>query len=243
MSIRVVILTFTSSPATATIRAPGTCRRTRLQSSVADRSPARGGRLVGAGEDRPGGTSAASGPGGTGCGRGSRRPASSSTITSVSALGITVSVAVRPPRQDGLDRALDHVERHQRAHRVVDDHDVVVVALERAQAVAGALVAGRSAGHDLHRHRERGRLDELARLVDPAGCDTTTTRSTDAPPSARSVRSRMGSPASRTNCLGISPPKRLPSPPARTMAWICTRRDYVSAASRAGTHRYHRFPT
>ena len=33
----------------------------------------------------------------------------------------------------------------------------------------------------------------------------------------------MGSPASRTNCLGISPPKRLPSPPARTIAWICTR--------------------
>ncbi len=64
------------------------------------------------------------------------------------------------------------------------------------------------------------------------GWDTTTTRSTDEAPRARSVRSRIGSPASRTNCFGISPPNRLPSPPARTIAWICTRRDYVRAASR-----------
>ena len=39
MSVRVVILRFTSSPGTATMRAPGTWRRTRLQSSVALRSP------------------------------------------------------------------------------------------------------------------------------------------------------------------------------------------------------------
>ena len=61
------------------------------------------------------------------------------------------------------------------------------------------------------------------------GWETTTTRSTDEAPSARRVRSRIGSPASRTNCFGISPPNRLPSPPARTIAWICTRRDYVRA--------------
>ena len=36
---------------------------------------------------------------------------------------------------------------------------------------------------------------------------------------ARRLRSRIGSPARRTNCLGISAPKRSPLPPARRMAW------------------------
>src|SRR5689334_21953980 len=42
-------------------------------------------------------------------------------------------------------------------------------------------------------------------------------------PIRRRVRSRIASPASRTNCLGSTLPKRLPSPPARTRAWICMR--------------------
>ena len=40
MSIGVVIFMLISSPATASIRASGTYRSTRLQSSVAERSPA-----------------------------------------------------------------------------------------------------------------------------------------------------------------------------------------------------------
>ena len=154
-------------------------------------------------------------------------------MTSVSALGMTVSVpSARPDRIGSIERWMTS-SGTQRPHRVVDDHDVVVGPVERRQPVAGALVAGRAAGDHAHGHRRATppRRARASRRSSPGGT-TTTTRSTDAAPRARSVRSRIGSPASRTNCFGISPPNRLPSPPARTIAWICTRRDYVSAASR-----------
>jgi hypothetical protein len=53
---------------------------------------------------------------------------------------------------------------------------------------------------------------------------TTTIRSTPPDAIARIARDRIGSPASRTNCLGISAPNRSPEPPARTRAWIRTGR-------------------
>ena len=50
-------------------------------------------------------------------------------MTSVSALGMTVSVPSAVPRRrvDGPD---DDLDRHERSDRVVDDHDVVVVRIE-----------------------------------------------------------------------------------------------------------------
>ena len=53
-----------------------------------------------------------------------------------------------------------------------------------------------------------------------SGCDTMTSRSIPAAATDRMLRSRICSPARRTNCFGISAPKRLPSPPARRIAWI-----------------------
>ena len=47
-----------------------------------------------------------------------------------------------------------------------------------------------------------------------------TSRSMPAAATERTLRRRICSPARRTNCLGISAPKRLPSPPARRIAWI-----------------------
>ncbi len=53
-----------------------------------------------------------------------------------------------------------------------------------------------------------------------SGCETMTNRSIPAAATDRTLRSRICSPARRTNCFGISAPKRLPSPPARRIAWI-----------------------
>ncbi len=249
MSIRVVILTFTSSPATATIRAPGTCRSTRLQSSVADRSPARVADAY----------ARASTPSRKVCGVWPRRYRlrsgisttwSSSTMTSVSALGITVSVpSARPDRIGSIERWMtSRGTRGRTASWTTTTSSSAPSSAARPLRVLSLRVAP-PATTITGTSSDAASTSSRVSSIQP-GWETTTTRSTDEAPSARRVRSRIGSPASRTNCFGISPPNRLPSPPARTIAWICTRRDYVRAPAgtgrrhpgQPGTRGYHRFP-
>ena len=169
MSIRVVILTFTSSPATATIRAPGTCRRTRLQSSVADRSPAARGRRVRAREHaEPEGLRRLAAP----------VPAPLRDLDDLVALDDDQRVRARdhgvgrrPPGPDRIGSIERWMTSSGTSGRTASWTTTTSssAAVERRQAVAGALVAGRAAGDDRHRHVERRRLDQLAGLVDPAG--------------------------------------------------------------------------
>ena len=90
-------------------------------------------------------------------------------MTSVSALGITVSVASASPATDRLDGAAHDFHRHQRPDRVVDHDDVVVGGIQAREAVARALVARRPAGDDRGRDRQPGARQGGLGLGQPGG--------------------------------------------------------------------------
>ena len=252
MSIRVVILMLISSPATATIRAPGTCRRTRLQSSVADRSPAPRGRGVGAREDAEPerlGRLAAS------------VAAPLGDLDDVLALDDDEGVGARDDGvgrrrrgRTGSARSSAGSRRAARSGRTASWTTTTSSSAPSSAASPLRVLSFRVAppGDHADGHLERGRVHQLARLVDPARVRRPRPRGRRrraerrAGCAAGSGRRRVGRTASaarrRTGCRrrrrgrsrGSAHRETTSAPPAGTR-----RR---SGSRRPGTHRYHRFP-
>ena len=141
-------------------------------------------------------------------------------MTSVSKLGMTVSVATGAARGHRPDRPPDDVDRYERAHRIVDDDDIGVGRIDGRQPGPRALVAGPSAGDGVRRDWEAGSGDDGAGLVEPVRMRDHDDRVDPASAIARRLRRRICSPARRTNCFGRSAPNRSPLPPARRIAWV-----------------------
>jgi len=217
-SMRVVILTFTSSPATATIRAPGTWRSTRLQSSVADRSPARAAASYARARTALRND----------CGVWPRRyrersgistTSSPSTMTRVSALGITVSVeSARPDRIGSTERWMTSSGTSGRTASWTRTTSSSAASSASSPARVLSLRVAPPATTVTGTRSAAASTSSRVSSIQPRVRDDTT-RSTAAQPSARSVRSRMGSPAMpHETAWGARRRKRLPSPPARTIA-------------------------
>ena len=175
MSIRVVILRFTSSPATA--MTPGARHVAEDEAAVVRgaRSPAAAAASY-ARAGCPCGTPAASGRGGIGTDRGSRRRVAIDDHERVRARDDGVR-RVRDAARDRLDRPHDDLDRHQRPDRVVDDHDVVIGRVEAQQAVQGALVAGPATGDDRWREGQPRSAMTASVSDTQSGCATMTSRS------------------------------------------------------------------
>ena len=217
--MRVVILRFTSSPGTATIRAVGTWRRTRLQSSVARISPAASARAY-ARASMPTRNDWGVWPRRNRARSGISVTRSPSTITRVSALGMTVSVpSARPDRMGSIERRTTSTGTSGRtASWIRTTSSSSAASAARPLRVLRLRV---SPPATISTGMGRSTAPTSARVsASQSAWVTTTSVSTPAATIARMLRIRMGSPARRTNCFGISAPKRSPVPPASTMAWM-----------------------
>ena len=111
---------------------------------------------------------------------------------------------------------------HERPDRVVDEDDVVVVGVERGQAVARALVARGAAGDDVVGDRQaRGRPGPpRSRPARPGGRRRRAGRSRPRRRARSAAQPGWARPPGARTAWGCSAPKRLPSPPASRSAWI-----------------------